>query len=146
MSPINAFNGLNKVVGVVEMNGPLVVGLGDMLRQQDAPGQIPAHLAGDVVPLGGGDHGVLVGVLLGQLLVLVAQQGQNGFVGGIGLPDQRPVVAVNNVGLGQLEFIALHQSLLHQVLDILHQDALALLRLNAVDNRVNLRPAQPVVL
>ncbi len=135
-------DGLDEVVRVVEVDGPLVVGLGDVLRQEDAPGQVPAHLAGDVVPLSGGDHGVLVGVLLGQLLVLVAQQGQDGLVGGIGLPDQGPVVAVNNIGLGQVEHVPLHQPLLHQVLDVLHQDALALLSLDAVDDGVDPRPIQ----
>ena len=87
----------------MEVDGPLVVGLGDVLGQQDAPGQVPAHLAGDVVPLGGSDHGVLVGVLLRQLLVLVAQQGEDGLVGGVRLADQGPVIAVNDVGLGQVE-------------------------------------------
>ena len=135
-------DGLNKVVGVVEVDGALVVGLGDVLGQQNAPGQVPAHLAGNVVPLGSGDHGVLVGVLLGQLLVLVAQQGEDGLVGGIGLAHQGPVVAVNNIGLGQVELILGHQSLLHQVLDVLHQHPLPLHALNAVNNGVNPIPAQ----
>ena len=139
-------DGLDKIVRIVEVDGPLVVGLGDVLGQEDAPGQVPAHLAGDVVPLGGGDHGILVGVLLGQLLVLVAQQGQDGLVGGIGLPDQGPVVAVNNIGLGQVEHVPLHQPLLHQVLDVLHQDALALLSLDAVDDGVDPRPIQTLLL
>ena len=137
-------NGLDEIVGVVEVDGPLVVGLGDMFGQKNAPGQVPAHLARDVVPLGGGDHGVLVGIFLGQLLVLVAQQGQDGLVGGVGLPDQGPVIPVDDVGLGQMELVPLHQPLLHQVLDVLHQDALALLRLDAADDGVDVLPAQPV--
>ena len=137
-------DGLDKIVRVVEVDGPLVVGLGDVFGQKNAPGQVPAHLTRDVVPLGGGDHGVLVGVLLGQLLVLVAQQGQNGLVGGVGLPDQSPVIPVDDIGLGQVEHIALHQSLFHQILDILHQDALALLGLDAVDDGIDLLPAYPL--
>ena len=84
-------DGLDEVVGIVEVDGALVVGLGDIFRQQDAAGQIPAHLTGDVIPLGGGDHGVLVGVLLGQLLVLVAQQGEDGLIGGVLLAHQARV-------------------------------------------------------
>ena len=57
----------------------------EMLRQQDAAGQVAAHLAGDIVPLGGGDGGVFVGVFLDQILVVVADQGEDGFVGGVGL-------------------------------------------------------------
>ena len=137
-------DGLDEVVGVVEVDGSLVVGLGDVLGQKNTPGQVPAHLSGDVIPLGGGDHGVFIGVLLGQLLVFVAQQGQDGFVGGIGLPDQRPVVAVDDIGLGQVELVPGHQPLLHQVLDVLHQHAGALLALDAVDDGVDVRPAHPL--
>ena len=116
---------LHKVIRVVEVEHALVVGLGDMLGEQDAPGQVPAHLAGDVVPLGGGDGGVLVGVLLRQLLVVVADEGQDGLVGGVGLAHQRPGVAVDNIGLGQLVLSGSHQLGLHHVLDVLHQQAIA---------------------
>ena len=116
---------LDEVVRVVEVDGPLVVGLGDVLGQEDAPRQIPAHLPGDVVPLGGGDGGVLVGVLLRQLLVVVANQRQNGLVGGVGLAHQRPRIAVDDVRLGQLVLAGGHQLGLHHVLNILHQQALA---------------------
>ena len=135
-------NGLDKVVCIVEVDGPLVVGLGDMLGQQDAPGQIPAHLPSDIVPLGGCDHGVLVGVLLCQLLVLVAQQREDRLVGGISLAYQGPVIAVNDVGLGQVELVFRHQPLLHQVLDVLHQHPLALESLDVVDDGVDARPVK----
>ena len=137
-------DGLDEVVGVVEVDGPLVVGLGDLLGQEDAPGQVPAHLAGDIVPLGGGDHGVLVGVLLGQLLVLVAQQGEDGLVGGVGPAHQGPVIAVDDIGLGQVELVARHQALLHQVLDVLHQHPGPLQGLDAVDDGVDVCLGQPL--
>ena len=104
----------------MEVDGSLVMGLGDILRQQDPPGQVPAHLSSDIVPLGGGDHGVLVGVLLSQFLIFVAEQGEDGLVGGVGLAHQGPVIAVDDVGLGQMELVLRHQALLHQVLDVLH--------------------------
>ena len=129
----------------MEVDGSLVVGLGDDIGQQQTAGQVPAHLAGDVVPLGGGDHGVLVGVLLGQLLVLVAQQGQDGLVGGVGLAHQGPVIAVDDIGFGQVELVLLHQPLLHQVLDILHQHPGAFEGLDAVDHRVDAVTGQPLL-
>ena len=139
-------NGLDKVVCIVEVDGPLVVGLGDVLGQQDAPGQVPAHLAGDVVPLGGSDHGVLVGVFLGQLLIFVAEQGEDGLVGGVGFAHQGPVIAVDDVGLGQQELILRYQGLLHHVLDVLHQQALAPAGLDAVDDGVDARLLDAVLL
>ena len=139
-------DGLDEIVRVVEVDGSLVVGLGDVLGQQDAPGQVPAHLAGDVVPLGGSDHGVLVGVLLRQLLVLVAQQGEDGLVGGVLLADQGAGIAVDDVGLGQQELILRYQGLLHHVLDVLHQQALAPAGLDAVDDGVDARLLDAVLL
>lgn len=108
-------NRLDKVVGVVEVDGALVVSLGDILRQQDAAGQVPAHLAGNVVTLGGGDHGVLIGVLLGQLLILIAQQGEDGLIGRVLLAHQSPGITIDNVSFGQIELVLIHQALLHQV-------------------------------
>ena len=116
---------LHKIVRVVEVEHALIVGLGDVLGQEDAPGQIPAHLTGDIVPLGGGDGGVLVGILLRKLLVVVADEGQDGLVGGVGLAHQRPGVAVDDVGFGQLVLTGGHQPGLHHVLNVLHQQALA---------------------
>ena len=139
-------DGLNEVVRVVEVNGALVVGLGDVLGQQDAPGQVPAHLTGDIVPLGGGDHGVLVGVFLGQLLIFVAEQGEDGLVGGVGFAHQGPVIAVDDVGLGQMELVFRNQSLLHQVLDVLHQNPGALQFFNAVNDGVDAVLTEAVLL
>ena len=118
---------LDKVVGVVEVEHAVVVGLGDLLRQQQTTGQVPAHLTGNVVALGGGDGGVLVGVLLGQVLVVVADQSQNGLVGGVCLAHQSAGIAVDDISLGQLILLRLHQALLHHILYVFHQQALAVL-------------------
>ena len=139
-------DGLDEVVCVVEVDGPLVMGLGDILRQQDPPGQVPAHLSSDIIPLGGGDHGVLVGVLLSQFLIFVAEQGEDGLVGGVGLAHQGPVIAVDDVGLGQMELVLRHQALFHQVLDVLHQHPGALQPLNAVDDGVDAVLTEAVLL
>ena len=78
-------DGLDEIVRVMEMEHAIVVGQGNVLRQEHAPGHVPGHLPGDIVPLGRGQAGVLVGVLLRQLLVLVADQLQDGLVRGVGL-------------------------------------------------------------
>ena len=114
-------DGLNEIVRVVEVEQTLVMGLGDLLRQQDAAGQVPADDAGDVVPLGGSHGGILVGVLLRHLLVGVVEQAEDGLVGGVLLPSQRAEVAVEDVGFGELVLAALHQLPFHHILDVLHQ-------------------------
>ena len=139
-------DGLDEVVGVVEVDGALVVGLGDILGQQDAAGQVAAHLAGDVIPLGGGDHGVLVRVLLGQLLVLVAQEGEDGLVGGVLLAHQSPGIAVNDILLGQIELVLVHQALLHQVLDVLYGQLVLAHVLNAPHDGLDAVQAQALLL
>ena len=121
----------------MEVEHAVIVGLGDLLRQQKAAGQIPAHLTGNVVSLGGGNGGVLVGVLLGQILVVVADQSQNGLVGGVGLAHQSAGIAVDDVGLGQLILVRLHQALLHHILYVLHQQTLAGLAGHGVGNGFN---------
>ena len=131
-------NGLHKVVGIVEVQDALIVSLADLLRQQDAAGQVAAHLAGNIVALGGGDDGVLVGVLFGQLLVGVAQQGENGFVGGVLLAHQSPGIAVDDIGLGQRILVQLHELMLHHILNVLHQQAGAVLLLHRVGNGADL--------
>ncbi len=128
---------LDEVIRVVEVDHALVVGLGDVLGQEDAAGQVPAHLAGDVVPLGRGDGGVFIGVLLGQLLVVVADQRQDGLVGGVGLAHQGPGVAVDDIGLGQLILPGGHQLGLHHILYVLHQQARAVLGGHGVGNGLN---------
>ena len=48
----------------MEVEHAVIVGLGDLLRQQQATGQVPAHLTGDVVPLSGNNIRVLIRVFL----------------------------------------------------------------------------------
>ena len=139
-------DGLDKVVGVVEVDRALVVSLGDILRQQDAAGQVSAHLTGNVVALSGGDHGVLIGVLLGQLLILIAQQGEDGLIGRVLLAHQSPGITIDNVSLGQIELVLIHQALLHQVLDLLHGQLIPAQILNAADNGLDPVQAQLLLL
>ena len=65
---------LGKVVGIVEVNQALVVGIHDLLRQQNALSQVLGNLAGHVVALNGVDGRVLVRVLLLDLFVIALDQ------------------------------------------------------------------------
>ena len=62
------------------------------------------------------------------------------------LTDQGAGIAVDDVGLGQQELILRYQGLLHHVLDVLHQQALAPAGLDAVDDGVDARLLDAVLL
>ena len=94
--------------------------LHDLTGQQQAVGDVTAHLAGHVVPLGGVHHRVLIGVLLLGLLVVALDEGEDLVIGGVGAAHQRAGVAVGNVVLGHLEGPVGHDVVLHHVLDLLH--------------------------
>ena len=68
---------LDEVVCIMEVNGTLVVGLGNVLGQQLTPGQVPTRQASDIITLGGGEHRILVGVLLRHFLVLSLHQAKD---------------------------------------------------------------------
>ena len=112
---------LGVIVGVVEVDDALPVGLHDLLGQQNPLCNVPAHLAGHVVPLGGIHHRVLVGVLLLGLLIAALDEGEDLLVGGIGAADQGTGIAVGDVVLGHLIGPVSHDLGLHQVLNLLHR-------------------------
>ena len=111
---------LGIIIRVVEVDDALLVSLHDLTGQQQAVGDVAAHLAGHVVPLGGVHHRVLIGVLLLGLLVVALDEGEDLVVGGVGAAHQRAGVAVGNVVLGHLEGPVGHDVVLHHVLDLLH--------------------------
>ena len=111
---------LGVVVGVVEVDDALPVGLHDVGGQQQPLAEIPGDLAGHVVPLGGVHHRVLVGVLLLGLLIAALDEAEDLLVGGVALADQRADIAVGDVVLGHLIGAMSHDLGLHQILDLLH--------------------------
>ena len=111
---------LGEIVGVVEVDDALLVGLHDLPGQQQAVGDVPGHLAGHIVPLGGVHHGILVGVLLLGLLVVALDEGEDLVVGSVGLAHQGPGIAVGDVVLGHLKGTVGHDVVLHHVLNFLH--------------------------
>ena len=111
---------LGEIVGVVEVDDALLMGLHNILGQQQTVGNIPGHLAGHIIPLGGVHHGIFVGVLLLGLLVVALDEGENLVVGGVGLAHQGPGIAVGDVVLGHLKGPVGHDVVLHHVLNLLH--------------------------
>ena len=69
----------------MEVDDALLMGLHDILGQQDTVGDVPADLAGHIVTLGGVDHRVLIGVFLLGLLVVALDEAEDLVVGGVGL-------------------------------------------------------------
>ena len=111
---------LGVIIRVMEVDDALIVGLHDVLGQQNAVGDVPADFAGHIVPLGRVHHRVLVGVLLLGLLVVALDEAEDLVVGGIGLTHQRTGVAVGDIVLGHLESAVGHDIVLHHILYLLH--------------------------
>ena len=128
------------------MQHALVMGLGDFLRQQNPAGQVPGHLTGDIIPLGGGNDGIFIAVFLGQFLVGVVEQAEDAFVGGVLLPNQGAVIAVDDVVLGQNILVLLHQLSLHHVLNVLHQQTAPMPLLNGTGDPLDHILADPFFL
>ena len=113
--------GLQKIVGIVEVNGAFVVSLGDVFGQEYPAGKVLGNFAGDEVALGGRRAGVLVGVLLHYVLVGIFDERKNALVRGVGFADERTLVAVEDIGLHELVLLQLHQLFLDHVLNIFDQ-------------------------
>jgi len=110
---------LGVVVRVVEVDDALVVGLHNVLRQQDAVRDVAADLAGHIVALRRVDNGVLVGVLLLGLLVVALDERENLVVGGVGLAHECAGIAIGDVVLGHLKGTVGHDVVLDHVLNFL---------------------------
>ena len=112
---------LGVVVRIVEVDNTRVVGIHNILGEQDPAGNILGNLTCHVVPLDCINGGVLVGVFLLDFLVVALDQAQDPVVGGVGLTEQAPGVAVGDVGLGDLKSTVRHDSLFYQILDLFHR-------------------------
>ena len=110
--------GERRVIGVVEVDVALHVGVGHRVRQHGEGGCL-GHRAGQQVTLGGVDVGVLVGVLTHQSLVAV-HQAAHGLVDVRGLSALDVLVqTVVGVGAGHVVQMVLDEPMLHEVLDVL---------------------------
>ena len=84
---------LGIVIRIVKMNDSFVMGIHNLLGQQNAVGDIPGYLSGHIVPLGRVDDGVLVGVFLLGFLVVAFNQAEDLVVGGIRPARKRTGIA-----------------------------------------------------
>ena len=116
---------LGEIVGVVEVNDALLMGLHNLLGQQQPLAEVPGDLAGHVIPLGGVYHRVFVGVFLLGFLVAAFDEAEDAVVGGVAPADQRAGIAVGDVILRHLEGPVSHDLVFHQVLNLFHRGGTA---------------------
>ena len=110
---------LGIVIHVVEVNNALVVRLHDLLRQQQAAGDVLADLAGHVVALHGIHRRVLVRVLLLDLLVVALDQAENAVVRRVRTAHQRARIPIADVLLRHLERAHTHDRRFDHFLNLL---------------------------
>ena len=119
------------------MQYSVIMGHGNMLRQKQAPGNIPGNLPRNIIALGGCQSGILVGIFLRQLLVFIPDQFQNRFVRGIGLTQKASLIAINDVLFGKHILILFHQSGLDHILYMLHGQLILVLCKNSIQNLID---------
>ncbi len=110
---------LGEVVRIVEVNDSLVVGFHDFRRQQEPLRDVLGHLAGHVVALDAVDKRVFVGVFLLDFLVVALEQRHDLLVGGICLPNERPLVPICDIIVRDCEIAVTHDFVFDEVLDFL---------------------------
>ena len=113
---------LGKVVGIVEVDQTLLMGLDDLRVQQQTGGQIFGDLTGHIVALHAVHGGVLIGVLLLDLFILALDQAQNALIGGVGLTLQALDIAVGDIVTGNVVGFDVHELVLHHILNLFHTD------------------------
>ena len=116
---------LGVVVGIMEVDDAGLVGGHHLMGQEDALGDVLGHLACHIVTLDSVDGGVLVGVFLLDFLVVALNEAEDAVIGGVGLAQQAAGIAVGDVLLGHLVVAVGHDTLFHQILDLLHGRAAA---------------------
>ena len=116
---------LGEVVGIVEVNQALVMGIHNLLGQQHALRQVLGDLTGHVVALNGVYGRVLVGVLLLDLFVVALDERQNLVIGRVLLALQALNIAIDDVVASDLVAVKTHDLVLDQILDLLDRNGMA---------------------
>ena len=111
---------LGEIVSVVEMDDALLVCFHDLLREQQAAGEVFRYLAGHVVTLRGIDDRVLVRIFLLHLFIVEVDEGENPVIGGIALSGDLAFVAVADVFLRDLVAAHFHDARLDHVLNVFY--------------------------
>ena len=116
---------LRKVIGVVEVDDALIVGLNHLGGEQHALREVLGDLTGHVVALNRVDSWVLVRVLLLDLFVVALDERQDLVVGRVLLALEALHVAIDDVAAGDLEAVERHDLVLDHVLDFLNGNGVA---------------------
>ena len=112
---------LGKIIGVMEVDDALLMGLHNILGQQNALGDILADLASHIVALHRVHGGIFVGIFLLDLFVVALDESQDLLVRGVGFTHQGTGIAISNITAGQGIGAVGHDLFLHQILDLLHR-------------------------
>ena len=111
---------LRIVVHIMEVDDPFLMSLYDISRQKQAFGQIFRDFSGHIVPLGGVDHRVFVGVFLFCLFVGAFNQAEDPVIRGIALTDQGTCISVCDVALCKNKSPMDHELMLYLVLNFFY--------------------------
>ena len=111
---------LGEIVSVVEMDDALFVCFHDLLREQQAAGEVLRYLAGHVVTLRGIDDRVLVRVFLLHLFIVEVDEGEDPVIGGIALSGDLAFIAVADVLLRHLVAAHFHDARLDHILNVFY--------------------------
>ena len=130
-------NRLNEIVSVMEVQYAFVMSSRDFFRQNDTSGQVFRNFASNQVTLGCCHNCVFIGVFFHYIFITITDQGQDGFVSGVGFTNQSTFVAVNDVLFCQFKFTSVHQAMFHDVLDIFYKQAHSVARLYIFSNLQN---------
>ena len=111
---------LGEIVGVMEMDDALFVCFHDLLREQQAAGEVFRYFAGHVVTLCGIDDRVLIRVFLLHFFIAEVDEGEDPVIGGIALSGDLAFVAVADVLLRHLVAAHFHDARFDHVLNVFH--------------------------
>ena len=111
---------LSIIIRIMEMDNACLMGLYNILGQQDAGCDVLADFTCHVVTLNCIDSGILIGILLLDLFVVALNEAENAIVCGIGLTQQTANIPVCDIHFGNFKGTMRHNGLFHQVLDFFH--------------------------
>ena len=110
-------HGLDDVIHIMEMDGPAVMGLDDIGRDELAAGNVLGDFAGNEVALCRHDVAVLIGVFIEDFQVGVVQQAEDVIVRRVGLALEGLDGLVVLIGPGRSRIVVLQQAVVDLVFD-----------------------------
>ena len=111
---------LSEIIGVVEVNNPLVVRRYDIFGQKNPAGKIFRNFTRHIIALNAVHRGVFIGIFLLYLFVVTFDKRKNMRVRSIGFARQRTGKTVSNVLSGKRKGVYRHKAILHHILNLFH--------------------------